>query len=103
MDVELVSGRNLIRRAEMQQVSRPSPLRKVTGVLDEGIQWFCKLSIKKKSGFPGEVARTGHGCWPVQCELSIGAPIGRKLSRPGQLKSGGISVTRHRLCSRGDA
>lgn len=45
MDVELVPGCNLIRRAEMRQMPRPTALRKVTRVLDERIRWFCELPI----------------------------------------------------------
>ena len=48
MEVELLSRRNLIRGAEMQQVPRPTALREVASVLDECIHWFCELPIQEE-------------------------------------------------------
>jgi hypothetical protein len=84
MDVDLVKGRNLIRGAEMEQVPRPTALRKVTSVLDERIQWFCELPIQDESGLSGRIPHIRLS-WPVQGELPGGAPIVRELSRPRQL------------------
>lgn len=49
MDVELLSGRNLIRSPEMQQVARPTALRKVARILDEPIRRLCELPVEEES------------------------------------------------------
>ena len=106
MDVDLLSRRNFIRRAEMQQMPRPAALRKVAGVLDERIQRFCELPIQEESRLSGKItcrllfARLSQ---PIHRELPGGGPIGRELVRPRQLQPRIISMARHRACSRGKA
>ena len=77
MNVELLVGRNLIRRAEMQQVPRAAALRKVAGVFNERVRWFGKLTIQEKSGLSCKIARITLGCWPVHCELPSCTPVRR--------------------------
>ena len=102
LNIHLLLGRNLIGGAEMQQMTRPAALRKVTRILDKCVHWFSKLTIEEKSGLANNIAFSALS-WPIHGQLPGGGPIIRELARPGQLHARVVPVARHGGCTGGDA
>src|SRR5271170_1328257 len=61
MKIQLLVRRNLVGRAEIDDVLRSSALRKCAGVFDIGVPRRSKLPIEVHAGLPGQVSLRAPG------------------------------------------
>jgi hypothetical protein len=53
MEIKLVEPAQLVRRTEVQQVSRAAVFGKIDHVFDEFVPWPSELPAEKERRFPG--------------------------------------------------
>src|SRR5271168_2533406 len=61
MKVQLLVRRNLVGRAEIDDVLRSSALRKAAGIFDVSVPWGRELPIEVHAGLPGQVSLRAPG------------------------------------------
>ena len=59
--IELLVGRDLVRRARVDEVLRASALRKLAAVFDEGVPAAGELPVNVEAGLAGQIAPRAFG------------------------------------------
>jgi hypothetical protein len=102
--IELLVRRYFVRSAEIDDVLRPSTLRKGAGVFNPGIPRRSQLPVEIDAALPGSVSLQAPVCRslrrPRDREHSRHRPVLRQSPRPRQLHHWIVAMARDRVRSR---